>query len=264
MSNMNCNFKGRNALITGGSSGIGFKIAESLLTNQVDNVVIIGSNLSKLENAKEKLSNLKLGRVYSINVDLSDISESLIQIDDFLSNLSFEVDILVNNAGVMCSELFPNISMDEYDRVMDINLKASFFLSQYFAKRMIKNQTKGNILMIASSSSNRPAINPYMLSKWAIKGLTTGLAKALIPYNIVVNGIAPGPTATPMLSKSENDDLFNSKNPAKRYCTTTEVSNLATYLLSDNGKMMIGEVISISGGAGVITFDDQTYKLPEF
>lgn len=259
---MKMSFVNRNAFVTGGSSGIGFSIAELLLKNEIDNVVIVGSNQEKLMVAKSKLEEKYPGKVHELNVDLSNVSSSIKTIGSYINELSFRIDILVNNAGVMCNGLFPNISEEEYDRVMSINLKAVFFLSELFSKYMILNEIKGNILMVCSTSSFRPALNPYMLSKWGVKGLTVGLAKALLPFQIVVNGVAPGPTATPMLKKDEND-LSNPKNPSGRYCTVEEVANLVCYLLSEFGKMIVGEVVSISGGAATITFDDQSYKLPD-
>jgi 3-oxoacyl-[acyl-carrier protein] reductase len=256
------NFSNRNALITGGSSGIGFAIAKQLLQQGADNVVIIGSNPVKLDTARKELESLFRGHVHAVCTNLRDVAKSIEDIDSFLSQYPFEIDVLVNNAGVMCEGLFPNITIKEWDRVMDINLKSVFFLSEYFAKRMIKKSIYGNILMVASSSSNRPALNPYMCSKWAIRGLTLGLAKALLPYKIIVNGIAPGPTATPMLKKDE-DDLFNPKNPSERYCTADEVASLAVYLMGSYGKMVVGELVYISGGAATVTFDDQSYRLPD-
>ena len=255
-------FKGRNAIITGAGSGIGFEIAKQLLLGNIENVVIIGRNAEKLQKAKVNLGGQYDGKIRTLSLDISNTEDMLNGLNEYLANLPFKVDILVNNAGVMCQQLFPLITEDEFDRVMNTNLKAVFFLSQLFSKYMIRNEIKGNILMVGSTSSARPAINPYMLSKWAIRGLTSGLAKALIPYGIVVNGIAPGPTATEMLGK-DGSDLYNEKNPSKRYCTVEEVASLAIQLVGTSGRMIVGELVYISGGAATITYDDQSYRLPE-
>jgi 3-oxoacyl-[acyl-carrier protein] reductase len=256
-------FSGRSAIITGGGSGIGYEIAKQLLRKGVDNVILIGRNIDKLNNAKVSLGEQYAEKVRILTLDISDIENTNKMLTEYLDKLSFKVDILINNAGVMCKQLFPLITEEEFNRVMDTNIKGVFFLSQMFSKYMIKNKLKGNILMIGSTSSVRPAINPYMLSKWAIRGLTSGLAKALIPYEIVVNGIGPGPTATEMLGKDESV-LYNEKNPSKRYCTVKEVGDLAIHLLGETGRMIVGDFIYISGGAATITFDDQSYKLPQF
>lgn len=255
-------FKGRNAIITGGGSGIGFEIAKQLLDSNIDHVILIGRNGEKLQRAKTNLGPRYDEKIRALSLDISDTENMLKVMNDFLSSLPFKIDILVNNAGVMCQQLFPLITEGEFDRVMNTNIKAVFFLSQLFSKYMISNEIKGNILMVGSTSSARPALNPYMLSKWAVRGLTSGLAKALIPYGIVVNGIAPGPTATEMLGK-DGSDLYNEKNPSKRYCSAEEVANLAIQLVGTGGRMIVGDLVYISGGAATITFDDQSYRLPE-
>lgn len=256
-------FSGRSALITGGGSGIGFEIAKSLLKKGIDNVVLVGRNAEKLDAAKTILEKHYEGKVHLLPLDISNVSNMQFVVESYLKEISFKVDILINNAGVMCKQLFPLITEDEFDRVMNTNIKGVFFLSQLFSKYMITNELKGNILMVGSTSSARPALNPYMLSKWSVRGLTSGLAKALIPYGIVVNGIAPGPTATEMLGKDDSN-LYNEKNPSKRYCTAEEVAHLATELLSTSGRMIVGELVYISGGAATITYDDQSYRLPSF
>lgn len=110
------------------------------------------------------------------------------------------IDILVNNAGLVGGDI-RNTSEVDFDKIINTNLKSVFFLSRLIAEDMVKNGIEGNILNIASSSSLRPAISAYTLSKWGVRGLTQGLAKMFAPHGIVVNGLAPGPTATPMLGK---------------------------------------------------------------
>lgn len=166
-----------------------------------------------------------------------------------------KIDILVNNAGVQ-SGVFGTTTEAQYDLVLDTNLKGVYFLSQLFAQYMRNNQIHGNILNIASSSSLRPANSPYIISKWGIKGLTLGLAKMLIPYNIVVNGIAPGPTATPMLHRDEMQGIENDRNPMKRLVSPIEIANMAVVLTSGLGRSVVGDIVYMTGGAGVITMDD--------
>ena len=130
-------------------------------------------------------------------------------------------------------------------------------MSKSVAKLWKENDIKGNILNIGSSSSIRPATSVYSMTKWSILGLTKGLAKILSPYGITVNGIAPGPTATPMLMKKrvkENIELPNS--PLKRYIVPIEIANMAVFLVSEMGRSIIGDMIFMTGGAGIITYDD--------
>lgn len=107
---------------------------------------------------------------------------------------------------------------------------------------MISNQIKGNILNIASSSSLRPANSAYTISKWGIRGLTSGLAKSLAPYGITVNGVAPGPTATPMLLKEDIHNISHPNLPAGRYVLPEEIANMALFLVSDMGRMVVGDM----------------------
>ena len=123
------------------------------------------------------------------------------------------------------------------------------------------NNIQGNILNIASSSSLRPGNSPYILSKWGVRSLTLGMAKTLIPYGIVVNGLAPGPTNTPMLFKDDYDGIELSSNPSGRYGTSEEVANLAVILVSSLGRLIVGDTLFMTGGAGVLTFDDVEYLL---
>ena len=92
-----------------------------------------------------------------------------------------------------------------------------------------------------------------------MKGLTIGLAKKLIKDGIVVNGLAPGPTATPMLHKDINDDLYIANNPSERFATPDEIANMAVVLTSSMGRMIVGDTIYMTGGAGVLTVDDIKY-----
>lgn len=124
---------------------------------------------------------------------------------------------------------------------------------------MKENQIKGNILNIASSSSLRPAVSAYTLSKWGIRGLTLGLAKVLAPYGITVNGIAPGPTATPML-KSDVDSITNNDIPLGRFVMPEEIANMAVFLVSEMGRSIIGDIVYMTGGAGVVTYEDMKYN----
>lgn len=253
--------KGRKALITGGSSGIGFEIALAYL-NAGASVVITGRNELKL---KEKINTLKEKTkktdIKGIILDYSDIPSFNSKINEIEILLGGKIDILVNNAGIFNSESFGKTTEESYDHILDTNLKGPYFLSQAIALRMKENSIKGNILNIASSSSIRPANSPYTLSKWGIRGLTLGLARVLTPYDIVVNGIAPGPTATPMLIEENNkENLTHEKNLSGRYATPKEIANMAVILVSNMSRMIVGDVIYMTGGAGNVTNEDIIYK----
>lgn len=242
--------QGKVALITGGSSGIGFAIAQAFL-NSGCKVIIAGSNLERLEAAAKKL-----GEVQIIPIDITDVEV----IPDKIKNAAAlfrenRIDILVNSAGMHHTLSFENMTESEYDKIMDTNVKGTFFMSQAVGNYMKKYGIKGHILNLSSSSALRPAWGPYQMSKWAIKGFTLGLAEKLQPYGIVVNAIAPGQTATPMLGKYNKDNIYNEYALSGRYIMPEEIANLAVFMVSDMGNMIVGDTFYMTGGSGTITFE---------
>ena len=253
----------RCAMITGGTSGIGFAIAEAFLRSGAS-VIITGRSKERLNDSLLKLRSrfngaVALGYVLN-NTEVDSFEDIFKQMVDGVSKSGITgVDILVNNAGVNFKGM-PNATEEEYDIVMDTNLKGTFFLSQMFGKYLIANGIKGNILNIASASSLRPADSAYTLSKWGLRGLTLGLAKSLAKYGITVNGIAPGPTATPMMLKGETSNMTLDRIPLGRYITPEEIANMALFLVSDMGRSIMGDIVYMTGGAGLLTYDDVNYS----
>lgn len=252
--------KNRFALITGGTSGIGFAIAK-LFLNSGASVCITGRSQERIDDACNKL---KLSvpeskdHIYGIVLDNQEVSAFPSTIDRIIG-MEGKIDILVNNAGILGGNISESTEK-EYDTVLDTNLKGTFFLSRIIGKYMISNQIRGNILNIASSSSLRPANSAYTISKWGIRGLTSGLAKSLAHYGITVNGVAPGPTATPMLLKEDIHNISHPTLPAGRYVLPEEIANMALFLVSDMGRMVVGDIVYMTGGAGTLTFDDMNYS----
>lgn len=254
---------GKTAVVTGGTSGIGFAIADSFLNAACSNVLITSRQEGRLESCLKVLEEKhpeKAGHIFGTILDLEkpDIfKDAFERMCSLLGNN--RIDIWVNNAGIYKDTQFGAVSEDEWDSLMDTNLKAQYFLSQIISNYMIEEKIRGNILNICSSSSFRPSIDPYMLSKLGMSGLTLGMAKKLIPHGIVVNGIAPGRTFTPMLHKKEGDSILNSKTPAGRYILPQEVANLAVFLTCPMGRMIVGDVVKMTGGSAVTTYDDVHY-----
>lgn len=252
--------KGRCALITGGTSGIGYSIAKHFLENGCT-VIITGRNEEKLFTNKEKLKQIK-DDVYAFKLDLSDINNIEKNMSEIEKNINNKkIDILVNNAGIISKKNIGATEVEEFENIINTNLRGTYFLSQYIFNYMKKNKIRGNILNIDSSSSLRPVVNPYSLSKWGVKGLTIGMAKKFIEYGIVVNGIAPGPTATNMLIDDEEvkEDISKYQGPLTRFIMPEEIANFATFLTSDMGRMIVGDVLYITGGIGTTTIDDINY-----
>lgn len=250
---------GKTIMVTGGGSGIGIAIARACVENG-GNVIILGRSIERLKSAKINIKKETGKDVETFVMDISDVDS----IKEVFSLITFQtenprIDILINNAGIQEGASFPNTEVDKFNQTINTNIRGTYFLSQVFADYLISNRISGNILNVCSVSGNRPANSPYMLSKWSEIGMTKGLAKTLIKYNIVVNGVAPGPTASGMLEKKANGDLTLPTSPAGRYVTPEEIANLVLYLISDMGRMIVGEVVYITGGAGRLTFDDIMY-----
>ena len=252
--------KGKVAVVTGGTTGIGFEIAKAFIHNGAS-VIITGRDNDRIANAVVKLKNeisdneniFVCGEVLD-NTMTTQIEERWKQILSHIENK--HIDILVNNAGVISKTHFGKTDEKDYNLVMETNLKGTYFLSEIVSNYMIENGIKGNILNISSSSALRPAVSAYSMAKWAIHGLTLGMAKKLSPYGIVVNSIAPGPTATRML---QSDNIINTNrmsSPSERYATASEIANLAVIMVSDMSKMVNGDTMYATGGCGLLTFDD--------
>ena len=250
----------RTALITGGTSGIGKAIAEAFM-NAGANVIITSRTSERAEKvAIELLERYPSQKAIGIAMDNTDV-ESIQHAFAKLIEKTPTIDILVNNAGIG-EAVWGATTEAEYDKVMDTNLKGVFFLTEYVARYMKEHDIHGNILNICSSSSVRPVNTAYKLSKWALKGFTMGLAKTLIKYDIVVNGIAPGPTATPLYGMNNAADIAKKDNPNGRFTMPEEIANMAVIYVSDMGRTIVGDIAYMTGGAGNLTFDDnQEYSL---
>ena len=252
--------KGKVAVVTGGTTGIGFEIAKAFIHNGAS-VIITGRDSERIANAVVKLKKEKgnsenmfvCGEVLD-NTMTTQIEDRWKQILSHIENK--HIDILVNNAGVISKTHFGKTDEKDYNLVMETNLKGTYFLSEIVSNYMIENGIKGNILNISSSSALRPAVSAYSMAKWAIHGLTLGMAKKLSPYGIVVNSIAPGPTATRMLQSDNIININRMSSPSERYATASEIANLAVIMVSDMSKMLNGDTMYATGGCGLLTFDD--------
>lgn len=247
--------KDKLAVITGGTSGIGLAIAKTFHSAGAT-VVITSRSKDRAEKAALSISS---ERIYGYGMDSTLIAGLADGIAEILSLTgSKRIDILVNNAGLVGGDIRTS-SEEEFDKIMSTNLKSVFFLSKIVAKDMIEKGIHGNILNIASSSSLRPAMSAYTLTKWGIRGLTAGLAKMLAPHGIVVNGLAPGPTATPMLGKNDYSDIALPTNPIGRYALPEEIAAMALFLCGPQGRTIVGDIVYMTGGAGIIEFNDLNY-----
>lgn len=233
-------FSGKVALVTGGDGGIGSEIAKRLVAGGCD-VTISGRNEEKLARVAKMIGADFVCTDYSSTEDIeAGIHETALK--------HGKIDIFVSSAGVHTEDAdFWSLTPDEFDHVMGVNLRGTFFATRAAARVMNEG---GHILLVGSSRGSEPAWSPYGISKWGIRGMTLGLAKQLASKGISVNSIAPGATATHLIGYEDGDSISAPENAFERYIMPSEVAGMACYLLSDAAKMVTGETIHISGGRG--------------
>lgn len=235
-------FQGKTAIITGAGKGIGLAIAK-VLSDAGANVVIndIDSN-----SVKEFIHSDK-GIGLSGDISKTDNIKNLV--DYTIENFG-KIDFLVCNAAITHFDHFLDISEDNFDKVLNLNLKGTFFLAQQTAKYMKKSG--GKIILMSSNISALayPNLAIYSMTKAAINMMAKSLAIDLSPYKINVNSLAPGPTATSRTIQEINSyhDSWGKILPTGRPCEVEDVANLAKFLLSDEANQINGQTIFVDGG----------------
>lgn len=240
--------KGKNVLITGGSTGIGLCIAEKCLQEGAK-VVITGRSESKLKQAMEKLNNSSL-KMFAWDISQTPRIEEGIKNSKLL--LGGDIDILINNAGIVNGVTFPNVTEEIWDKIYATNSKGLFFLTQSLCDQWIKakNNKIKKVINLSSQGGFVGATYPYRMTKWDIAGLTQGLGIKLAPYGIIVNGIAPGIIATDMQPSciNQKENVYCSQNPVERFGLPEEIAELAIFLMSDAASFIVGQTIVCDGG----------------
>ncbi|HBG5055058.1 TPA: SDR family oxidoreductase [Clostridioides difficile] len=241
--------KKKTVLITGGARGIG-KAMSKAFAKEGYNVLV---NFNKSENGAKELYTILNEKNFSVKLFKADISnrEDVEDMVDYCIKEFGGLDVLVNNAGVSQDKLFTDITDEDWDNMMNINLKGSFYCSQVALKYMI-SEKKGNIINISSiwGISGASCEVHYSITKAGIIGMTKALAKEVGPSNIRVNSIAPGVINTDMLSgyNEEDIDILVEETPLMRLGTPEDIANCAIFLASDKSNFITGQVISPNGG----------------
>lgn len=236
--------KNKRVLITGGSSGIGLSIAKKFVSEGAK-VLITGRDSDKLESALKELNK----EAQSLIWDVSDLDISKTKSNEAISMLG-DIDILVNNAGIYSRTNFLDITTSEWKKIMDTNIGGSFFICQSVVEYFLNQRKKGKIISILSNRGLQGDYSPYGISKWAGVGFMKGLALSLAPKGIIVNGIAPGTTATDINNLKSHDSLFTtSESLDSRIALPEEIAEIALFLASDASNHIIGQIITCDGGA---------------
>ena len=238
------NFKNKNVLITGASGGIGGELVKKFVSLEA-NVLGSGTKAEKLDQLKKKYTNIKVKKF--------DISEHP-RIEEFIDNVSLELeglDIFINNAGINADNLSLRKRVEEWKKVVDVNLTSTFLLSKYAIKKMLKNKFGRvvNVTSVVGHTGNLGQSN-YAASKAGIIGMSKSLAVEYAKKNITVNCISPGFIDSDMTKNiAEKIKLYlTSRIPMGKLGTGEDVSNCVAFLSSDSASYVTGETIHVNGG----------------
>tara|TARA_Y100000768_G_C23954701_1_gene672125 strand:- start:28 stop:762 length:735 start_codon:yes stop_codon:yes gene_type:complete len=236
--------KDKNIIVTGASGGIGNSIVENL--NKCGaNILASGTKLEKLEKLKNKFENVKI-----LKFDISQTEE----IENFIENASNNLgglDCIINNAGITLDNLAIRMSIEEWKKVIDINLTSTFLLSKFAIRKMIKNK-KGKIINITSvvgHTGNLGQAN-YTASKAGIIAMSKSLALEYAKKNININCISPGFIRTAMTDKIDEKfkEIIISKIPSARLGEAQDIANAVLFLSSSQSDYINGETLHVNGG----------------
>lgn len=242
--------EGKTAVITGGTRGIGLATARTFLENGA-RVVIFGSRQKTVDKAIEELksenADYDVEGMWPNLLDYYVVDETL---DAIAEKFDGRIDIFVNNAGITARESLFDYKPSDFDKIIDVNVKAVFNCSKKVAKIM-KDQGSGVILNTSSLVSlYGQAIGcGYPTSKYAVNGLTKSLARELGPYNIRVNAVAPGVIDTDMFGSLPEDmkKRVSLGIPLQRVGTAQDIANAFLYLASDLASYVSGTILSVDG-----------------
>ena len=238
------NFKNKNILITGASGGIGNELVKKFVSLGA-NVLGSGTKTEKLELIKKQYPNIKVKKF-----DINNHSE----IEEFIDSVSLELgglDVLINNAGINIDNLSIRMKVEEWKKVIDVNLTSTFLLSKYAIKKMLKNKFGRivNITSVVGHTGNLGQSN-YAASKAGIIGMSKSLAIEYAKKNITVNCVSPGFIVSDMtMNIAEKVKLYlTSRIPMGKLGTGEDVSNCVAFLSSEQASYVTGETIHVNGG----------------
>ena len=235
----------KNIIVTGASGGIGNSIIQKFSENGA-NILASGTRIEKLEELKSKFKKIK---ILKFDISQSDKIEKFI--DASSNELGGNIDCLVNNAGITADNLAIRMSLEEWKKVLDINLTSTFLLSKFAIKKMLKNKTGKiiNITSVVGHTGNLGQTN-YTASKAGIIAMSKSLAIEYAKKNININCISPGFIKTAMTDKIDEKfkEIIISKIPSARLGEPEDVANAVIFLASNQSNYINGETIHVNGG----------------
>ena len=239
------NLEKKNIIVTGASGGIGNAIIKKL-SEAGANILASGTKIEKLEELKKNFEGLKILKF--------DISQSN-KIEEFIENATNELggslDGLVNNAGITQDNLDIRMSLDEWQKVININLTSTFLMSKFAIKKMLKNKSGKivNITSVVGHTGNLGQAN-YTASKAGIVAMSKSLAIEYAKKNLNINCVSPGFIKTAMTDKIDEKfkEIIVSKIPSARLGEPEDVANAVLFLISDQSNYINGETIHVNGG----------------
>ncbi len=239
----------KTAIVTGASKGIGAVIAKRLNELGYNLVLNYKNSTAAMDELLNSFSNKETKNII-VQCDISSFEDAKKLIEAAYDNFS-TVDVLINNAGVTRDNLLAMMTEDEFDIVIDTNLKGSFNCCKHIAKKMMK-QKYGRILNISSVvglMGNAGQVN-YAASKAGLIGMTKSMARELAKKNILVNAIAPGFIQTEMTDKipQEIKEEMMKNIPLQRLGSPSDIADAVEFLISDKSSYITGQVLSVNGG----------------
>jgi len=237
--------KNKNIIVTGASGGIGNSIVEKL-DELGANVLATGTRLEKLEELKKKFNNIKI-----IKFDISQHEKIEGFVNEATVALGGSLDCIINNAGITKDNLTIRMSLEEWTKVIDVNLTSTFLMCKHSIKKMLKSKSGKiiNITSVVGHTGNVGQAN-YTASKAGIVAMSKSLAIEYAKKNINVNCISPGFISTAMTDKIDetHKEAIIAKIPSNRLGKATDIANAVVFLSSDKSDYINGETLHVNGG----------------
>ena len=237
--------KNKNIIVTGASGGIGNSIVKKLYESEA-NILASGTRIEKLNELKSKFDKIKI-----LQFDISHEEKIEEFIESACKELGDKIDCIINNAGITKDNLSIRMSLDEWKKVIDVNLTSTFLLSKFAIKKMLKHKSGKiiNITSVVGHTGNMGQAN-YTASKAGIVAMSKSLAIEYAKKNINVNCISPGFIKTAMTDKIDEKFKENiiSKIPSARLGEPDDVANAVLFLASNQSNYINGETIHVNGG----------------